>query len=152
MYVISGCLMGHNCKYNGGNNRNEAVLAFAETRPHVIACPETEARLPVPREPAEWKDGRVIDRGGKDITEDFLRGSVISMNKVLKGAEARGEEIEGAILKANSPSCGSGVIYDGTFSGSLVPGDGCFTAMLKERGIRVISEKELEADPDIFCP
>lgn len=143
MYLVSGCLLGHNCKYNGGNNYHEEVAAFCEKHSICIVCPEGAGGLPVPRPPAEYRDGKIIDREGKDVTEAFEAGAMVSLSKAIKKAEALGEEIEGAVLKANSPSCGSGQIYDGTFSGTLTKGDGCFTKKLKSIGIKVISEKEI---------
>lgn len=144
MYIISRCLLGENCKYNGGNNRNESVIAFCRDRDFLTVCPEAEAGLPVPRPPAEYaEDGRITDKEGRDVTETFLAGARKCLDAVCV-AEADGKKIEGAILKANSPSCGSGKIYDGTFSGVLTDGYGCFAGMLKAKGIKVISEKEIE--------
>ena len=127
MYIVSGCLLGHNCKYNGGNNRNEDVIDFCRGHSYCVVCPETEGGLPMPRPPAEYADGRVIDKEGRDVTKAFERGAEISLE----------------ILKANSPSCGSGQIYDGTFTGTLTAGYGCFAGKLRDRGITVISEKEI---------
>ena len=147
MYLVSRCLTGVNCKYDGGNNRNGHVIEFCRTHKVCTVCPEGESGLGCPRAPTEYEPGgtgRIVDKEGKDVTEEFLRGSRIALEKALKAAEDAGEEIEGAILKAKSPSCGSGRIYDGTFTGTLTDGDGCFTKMLKEMGIDVISEKELQ--------
>ncbi|MFR7989357.1 MAG: DUF523 domain-containing protein [Anaerovoracaceae bacterium] len=146
MYLISGCLLGHNCKYNGGNNRSEKVVDFASERSFLAVCPEGCSGLPVPRPPAEFAGERIVDREGRDVTEAFRRGAELSLRQALEEAERRGEKIEGAILKANSPSCGSGRIYDGTFSGRLKEGYGCFAEMLYKRGIKVISEKEIDND------
>ncbi len=143
MYLISGCLLGHNCKYNGGNNYHRDVVDFCRERSICVVCPEGVSGLPVPRLPAEYVQGRILDREGKDVTEAFERGAALSLEKAIRKAGEVGEEIEGAVLKAHSPSCGSGQIYDGTFSGTLTCGDGCFTRMLKDRGIKVISEKEI---------
>ena len=144
MYVISACLLGYNCKYNGGNNRCEAVVNFCKNKKYVIICPESAGRLPVPRPPAERRGDKVVDRQGKDLTEAFFRGAEISLRTAQKAAEAGEEALEGAILKANSPSCGSGRIYDGTFSDSLTEGNGVFTEMLKKRNIPVVTEKDTE--------
>ena len=144
MYIISGCLLGHNCKYNGGNNRNEDVIKFCKNKKYVVICPESAGKLPQPRPPAERIGDRIIDREGRDVTEAFCRGAEISMKISLTAAAREGETIEGAILKANSPSCGSGKIYDGTFTGSLTSGDGVFTEMLKKKNIRVITEHDRE--------
>ena len=83
-----------------------------------------------------------MSKAGEDVTEAFLKGARRCLEKVLE--KAGDEEIEGAILKARSPSCGSGVIYDGTFSGVKIPGDGVFAALLKERGIEVMTELDFE--------
>ena len=143
MYVISGCLLGHNCKYNGGNNRNEAVIEFCKGRRFCVVCPEALSGLPVPRPPAEYIGGHIVDKEGSDVTKAFEKGAQISLEKAIKEAEKLGEPIDGAILKANSPSCGSGQIYDGTFTGTLTAGYGCFAGKLRDRGIKVISEKEI---------
>ncbi len=145
MYIISRCLLGSNCKYNGGNNRCEPVIRFAREHSCCSVCPETAGGLKSPRPPAEFQGSRVRDRNGKDVTEAFVKGAQESWEQARSAAEQRGEPIEGAILKANSPSCGCGSIYDGTFSGQKIPGDGCFTRVLKEQGVEhIITEKELE--------
>ena len=147
MYIVSACLLGANCKYNGGNNDNEDVKDLCEGHRIITVCPETEGGLRFPRPPAEQVGERVIDREGKDLTDAFTRGAEICLNKVLSAAE-EGEEPELAILKANSPSCGSCRIYDGTLSGTLTDGDGVFTKLLKERGIKVITENDIKQDID----
>ncbi len=145
MYVISACLLGRDCKYNGGNNRNEQVVRFAEGHTICEVCPETAGGLPSPRDPAEQREGRVIDRSGQDLTRAFQTGAERSLEKVLAAATACGEPLEGAILKANSPSCGVDQIYDGSFTGALIPGDGFFAAALKKRGVACCTEKTLGA-------
>ena len=145
MYIISSCLLGHNCKYNGGNNRNEAVIAFCEKKKYIVVCPESAGKLPCPRPPAERQDGRIIDKEGSDVTEAFEKGAEQSLKLCLTASELKGEPLEGAILKANSPSCGCGRIYDGTFTGVLKEGDGVFTAKLRRRGIPVVTEKDTDA-------
>lgn len=142
MYIVSGCLLGHNCKYNGGNNANENVIKFCENHKYMIVCPESAGNLPTPRPPAEKIGCRIMDKEGKDVTEEFLRGAEISLEKCLEAQRSQGEKLEGAILKANSPSCGFGQIYDGTFSGKLTEGNGVFAEMLSKHGIEVITEKE----------
>ncbi|MBR0373194.1 MAG: DUF523 domain-containing protein [Mogibacterium sp.] len=149
MYIISRCLLGVNCKYNGGNNLTPDVVQFCKEHAYVTVCPESAGGLKSPREPAELlvcKDGnlRVTDRGGIDRTEAFVRGAQISLQEALDRAEALGEPVEGAVLKARSPSCGVRQIYDGTFSGTLIPGDGIFTRMLRARGIPVMTEQNLK--------
>ena len=135
-------MLGHDCKYNGGNNRNEDVIKFCEQHRHVVVCPESAGKLPTPRPPAERQGAKIIDKEGKDVTEAFVNGATVSLQTCLQLAEYSGEELKGAILKANSPSCGCGQIYDGTFSGTLTEGDGVFAEMLKKRGIQIITEKE----------
>ena len=142
MYVGTAWLLGQNCKYNGGNNRSEEVVEFCKTHKYVTVCPESAGKLPAPRPPAEKVGGRIVDKEGKDLTDAFLRGAEISLKSSMEMARLSGEEIEGAILKANSPSCGVGQIYDGTFSGTLTEGDGVFAGMLKRLGIEIITEKE----------
>ena len=153
MFIVSSCLIGNNCKYNGGNNYNEDVVEFCRNHEVILVCPETSGGLKAPRMPAEQQyinasDGnleiRVIDKEGNDLTGNFHKGAVVSLELALKQADELGEEIEGAILKANSPSCGSDNIYDGTFTGTLISGDGIFANLLKERGIPVMSEKNFK--------
>ena len=143
VYVVSACLLGHNCKYNGGNNENSAVMEFCKTHNHIGVCPEKVSGLPVPREPAEFINGRVVNRSGEDVTEYFEIGTnkVIGYLEKFTGGDL--SLISGAILKANSPSCGSGEIYDGTFSGKIISGDGMLAAALKAHGISVYTEKNL---------
>ena len=142
MYIISGCLLGHNCKYSGGNNRSEEVIAFCQDHEYIVVCPESAGNLPTPRPPAEKVGNRIMNKEGEDVTEQFLKGAEISFKICMQMASLKNQPIEGAILKANSPSCVSGNIYDGTFSGRLVDGNGVFASMLKARGIEVITEKE----------
>ena len=142
MYIVSACLLGQNCKYNGGNNRNEDVVEFCRTHKYVTVCPESAGRLPSPRPPAEKVGSKIMDKNGNDLTEAFIRGAEISLKSCMEMARLSGEEIEGAILKANSPSCGVGHIYDGTFSGTLTEGNGVFAGMLRRLGIETITEEE----------
>lgn len=142
MYLISACLAGINCKYNGKNNERHWVKEFLEGKDYMLVCPEALGDLPTPRPPAEFVEGRVLDRNGKDVTENFIRGAEKTLKQAEEKAAALGQKIELAILKANSPSCGSGRIYDGTFSGVLINGDGIFAEMLKARGIPVINEDQ----------
>ncbi|MCQ4637181.1 DUF523 domain-containing protein [Anaerovorax odorimutans] len=142
MYIISACLLGENCKYNGGNNRCQWVVDFARTHSHIPVCPETQAGLPAPRPPAEIRGSKVVDSEGKDLTEAFDRGARACYELAKKAAADAGEPIEGAILKAKSPSCGKGRIYDGTFSDRLTKGDGYLARLLKKDQIDIITEKE----------
>ncbi len=145
MIIVSGCLLGIPCKYDGGTNLSKTVKEFLANRSYVMVCPETMAGLTAPRPPAEIVDGKVFDREGIEVTEAFFLGAQKAWDLASEKARERNEEITLAILKARSPSCGSGRIYDGTFAGVVTDGDGVFAALLKEKGIRVITEEELEA-------
>lgn len=148
MYIVSKCLLGENCKYNGANNLSEDVVQFCKSHTFTSVCPETCGGLKAPRDPAEIvrsEDGffRVIDASGKDLTENFLSGAEKELENSIRTAERMGESIEGAILKANSPSCGAGKVYDGSFSRTLVEGDGIFAGRLRELGIEIANENNL---------
>lgn len=134
--LISACLMGFNCKYNGGNNAlPEELLSALRQRYRLIpVCPEAAGGLPTPRIPSERRGGRVVTRDGRDVTAAFQRGAE------LAGKLAERFDVHAALLKSNSPSCGSGTIYDGSFTGILVPGDGVTTEYLKHKNL-IISEK-----------
>jgi uncharacterized protein YbbK (DUF523 family) len=142
MYIISACLLGENCKYNGGNNLNEKVMEIVKNRNYIAVCPEVAVGFPTPRPLAEIRDGRVYNIEGKDVTEEFEKGAAIELARAKELADRLGENIELAILKSKSPSCGCGRIYDGTFTHRLAPGDGIFARLLKENGIETISEEE----------
>jgi uncharacterized protein YbbK (DUF523 family) len=142
MYIVSACLLGKNCKYSGGNNRDDRVIRFSETHRVIPVCPETEGGLKAPREPAERVGDRVLSRSGEDWTAYFKRGAETCWERAQKEAEQAGEPIEGAILKARSPSCGSGKIYDGSFPGTITDGNGCFAEILISCGIPVKTEED----------
>ena len=142
MYIISACLLGENCKYNGGNNLNEKVMEIVKNRNYIAVCPEVAVGFPTPRPPAEIRGGWVYNIEGNDVTEEFEKGAAMELARAKELADRLGEDIELAILKSNSPSCGCGRIYDGTFTHRLVPGDGIFARLLKENGIKTISEEE----------
>jgi uncharacterized protein YbbK (DUF523 family) len=137
MKLCSACLLGIKCRYDGKSARNRKVILLLKAETLIPVCPEQLGGLPTPREPAEIRGERVFTRSGKDVTENFERGA----KEVLKIAKLYG--IKEAIMKHGSPSCGSGRIYDGTFSGKTIKGDGITTAVLKENGIKVITEEDL---------
>jgi uncharacterized protein YbbK (DUF523 family) len=147
MILVSACLLGINCKYNGDNNKNEKVLNYLKDKEFVIICPEQLGGLSTPRFPSEItsNDGKCVIDGtsflknnqGIDVTENFLKGAYES----LKIAQIY--NIKEAILKEGSPSCGSNFIYDGTFKGVKKNGVGVTTALFMKNNIKVISEKEL---------
>ena len=137
--LISACLAGINCKFNGENNLLDGgILDEISKRYHLLfICPEVFGGLGTPREPAEMKDGLVVTKTAKDVSENFKFGAEIC----LKIAKLNG--CKKAILKARSPSCGSGQIYDGSFSKKLIFGDGVAAKLLKENEILVFSEDEI---------
>lgn len=137
--LISACLLGFDCKYNGGNNRMEdaAIAALRERFELIPVCPECCGGLPTPRTPAERLGDKVVSKTGADVSEQFKKGARVALGL------ARHFGIKAAILKANSPSCGSGTIYDGSFTGTLVPGDGVTAELLKKHGVRVTDENAL---------
>ena len=137
--IVSECLRGTACRYDGGAKPNSAVEELCSKVDVVGVCPETASQLPVPRPPAEQRNGRVMLKDGTDVTEDFERGARISF------AKAKSSRAPLAVLKAKSPSCGVGVIYDGTYSGSLTEGDGVFARLLEEEGICVVTEDTVES-------
>lgn len=135
--IVSACLLGRNCKYSGGNNENEAVKAFLKDKEILPVCPEIAA-LPSPRPPVEILQGRVIRRDGEDVTALYERGVEQTMEKIREfGADL-------AVLKARSPTCGSHEIYDGSFTGTRVPGMGLLARRIAALGIPVMDEEELE--------
>ena len=134
MKLCSACLLGIKCRYDGKHNLNEKVVELAKKEMLIPICPEQLAGLPTPREQAELREGRVITKTGRDVTAEFEKGA----KKVLKIAKFLG--IKEAILKQRSPSCGSGKVYDGTFSGRIIAGDGITARLLKKKGIKVITE------------
>ncbi len=135
--AVSACLIGENCKYSGGNNYSAGVVKYLEGHDVVPVCPEVLGGLPIPRKPAEIVGGVVRTGDGTPVDAEFRRGAELALKTVLE------EGAELVILQPRSPSCGAGRIYDGTFSGTLIPGDGVFAKMLKEKGIPVISAEEL---------
>ena len=138
--LISACLLGTDCKYNGGNNAlPEDVIAALERRFRLVpVCPERDGGLPTPRLPSERQGDRVRNRAGEDVTAAFRRGAELALET------ARREGCRTALLKERSPSCGSGLIYDGSFTGTVIPGDGMTAQLLKENGLTVTGETEVQ--------
>lgn len=135
--LVSACLLGLRCRYNAEPKTDERILALAKTHPLIPVCPEQLGGLSTPRPPAERLGERVVCNDGTDVTGAFIRGA----EETLLLAQTLG--CRTAILKARSPSCGHGRIYDGTFSGALVPGSGCTAELLAKNGIRIFTEDEL---------
>lgn len=137
--IVSACLLGINCKYNGGNNISEKLSALAEGNELIPVCPEVLGGLPVPRTPSEIRNGVVISKDGTVVDEAFRRGAAAALDIALQNGAGL------AVLQSRSPSCGPKEIYDGTFSGRRIPGMGVFAALLRENGIRVIDIEDLDS-------
>lgn len=135
---VSACLLGENCKYNGGNNYSAKVTEFIKGHEVVALCPEVAGGLPVPRVSAEIVDGTVKTKSGQSVDEEFRTGAQKVIKEVLK------QKVELAILQSRSPSCGVNEIYDGSFSGKKIKGQGIFAKMLMEQGIKVIDVEDIE--------
>ena len=138
--LISACLLGDNVKYSGGNNLTlELVILLEKYNVDIVkVCPECFAGLPIPRVPSEIKETKVFSKDGRDITEEFLSGA----EKTFKIAKEN--QIDFAILKERSPSCGRSYIYDGSFSGKVIQGQGLTVRKLNEENIVIFSEENLE--------
>ena len=135
--MVSACLLGRNCKYNGSNNYSEKVVDFVRDKETIEVCPEVLAGLGIPRIPIEIVNGELRDRDG--VSKDTVLREAIA--KILK--EIDGEDIDCAILKSRSPTCGPRQVYDGTFTGTLRNGAGLFAQVLMDAGIKVIDVEEL---------
>lgn len=135
--MVSACLLGENCKYNGGNNRNPELLHLLSGHEVVPVCPEVLGGLSTPRVPAEIVNGVVINREGVSVDEAFRLGAKKAIEM------ARQEKPDLIILQSRSPSCGVKEIYDGTFSGKLIPGYGVFAEMALQAGFRVIDAEDV---------
>lgn len=142
MILVSACLAGVNCRYDGDNNKDKFVEKLVKEGRAVAICPEVLGGMAIPRIPCEiiFKDGEknVYNKKGEDFTSEFKKGA----KKTLKIAQAIG--VDAAILKAKSPSCGLGRIYDGTFSDRLVEGNGLTAELLSKYGIKIYTEKQLD--------
>ncbi len=135
--MVSACLMGRDCKYNGGNNYSQKLADFLRNETVIEVCPEVLAGFPTPRPRIERVRGRVFDEFGKDVHEACLAG----VRKALCLAEEEGVDL--VILQSRSPSCGVNEIYDGTFSGVRIPGHGLFAEELLKAGFRVLDVEDL---------
>ncbi|MDF2634041.1 MAG: hypothetical protein K0R78_915 [Pelosinus sp.] len=135
MIVVSACLAGVECRYNGSSYMVPQIAEMVKQGKAIPICPEILAGLPTPRPPAEQYKGKIISVGGKDQSAEYELGAKIGLDIAVASRCQR------AILKSKSPTCGSGLIYDGTFSEKLVSGDGIFTKLLKENGIEVCTEE-----------
>jgi len=142
MYLVSACLAGINCKYNGKSNCNEKIIQLVKDRKAILVCPEQLGGLTTPREACEIiQDNKdkigVINKSGKDVTANFTKGAEETLNIAMLYS------VKKAILKAGSPSCGCGWIYDGSFTGNKIKGNGLTVQLLLKHGIKIYTEEAL---------
>ena len=142
--IVSACLLGENCKYNGGNNYTQEVAELRDKFNLIPICPECFGGLPIPRVPNEIINGRAISKNGEDFTKEYEDGAEKSLYI------ANESNCCYAVLKERSPSCGFGKIYDGTFSGTLIDGNGITADLLDKNGIRIFGESEIDKLLDEF--
>ncbi len=135
--LVSACLFGNNCRYKGDNCLNEKLLALGKDNVLIPVCPEQLGGLPTPRRPAERVGDKIISDKGVDVTEEYTRGAELAV------AIAKANNADYCVLKANSPSCGKGVVYDGTFTGGKTSGNGLTTETLLKEGFKVLTEDEI---------
>ena len=137
--LVSACLLGENCKYNGGNNYNPAVAEYVKGREVLAICPEMMAGMGCPRTPIEIVDGVLMDRDGNNVDAAMRKAVADAMELIRK------EDIQCAILQSRSPTCGVNQVYDGSFSGKLIPGSGILARTLKNAGYRVIDAEDVRS-------
>lgn len=136
--LISACLCGVNCRYSGDGKKIPELETLMEAAELIPVCPEILGGLTTPRKPSERQGDRVVMNDGTDVTAAYRRGAEES----LYLAELFGARL--ALLKERSPSCGSGEIYDGSFTGAKKPGDGVTAELLKSKGVRVFGETQIQ--------
>lgn len=136
--IVSSCLLGCNCRYKGDNCLNDRIISLTPKNTIVPVCPEQMGGLSTPRDPAERVNDRVISSAGRDVTAEYCKGAQAALYF------AKLNNVDCAILKAKSPSCGKGLIYDGTFTGAKIPGNGVTVELFENAGIKVFSEDELD--------
>lgn len=135
--LVSSCLLGRMCKYNGGHNFRQCVADFIQGNEVVEVCPEVMGGRTIPRTCIEIRDGRFVDENGLDVDEEVRAGVQMALEI------AKQEQIDIAVLKSRSPTCGVHQIYDGTFSGTLINAQGAFAQALMENGFRVLDDEDL---------
>lgn len=135
--LVSACLLGKNCKYNGGNNLNQGVLGFIEGHEVIGVCPEQLGGLSTPRLPAEMVEGIVTNKEGISVDNEFRKGAQEALAVALEN------KVDLAILQSRSPSCGVKEIYDGSFSGKKVKGQGVFARLLTKYSIKVLDAEDI---------
>lgn len=137
--LVSACLTGQNCKYNAGNNLNRNVVDYIESHHVIEICPEMLAGMECPRACAEIVNGRIMTQHGVDVDAEYRKGVELALQQI------NGSKIDLAILQSRSPTCGVNSIYDGTFHGKLIKGQGLFAQALCKKGIQVVDSEEFIA-------
>lgn len=135
--MVSACLLGENCKYNGGNNFNMKVLEYVKGHEVISVCPEVMGGLPIPRVPAEIVNGVVTTRDRRNVDKEFRAGAKEALKIAMEN------QVDLVILQSRSPSCGPKQIYDGSFSGKRIDGQGIFAKMLIENEFQIIDVEDL---------
>ncbi len=135
---VSACLVGKNTKYDGGNNYNKYVMEYLKDKDVILICPEVFGGLPTPRIPSEQLNDKVINSKNEDVTKQFNDGALISLKKLQE------ENVNVLILKERSPSCGYKKIYDGTFSKTIIDGNGIFASLALKNGFTIYTESDIE--------
>lgn len=130
--LVSACILGENCKYNGKNNKNQFAISFLKGKEIIPICPEILAGMKTPRPCAEIVNGIVMDENGNDVHSEYTHAVEIALSQI------ENEDIDFAVLQSRSPTCGVNQIYDGSFSGNLISGMGLFARALKQKGYKVI--------------
>lgn len=147
--IVSACLLGRPCKYNGSDNYDKAVADLAEKHNLIPVCPEMLGGLPCPRTPCEIAGESVLAKDGTDCTREYQLGAQKALQIALDA------QADLCVVQPRSPSCGCGRIYDGSFSGKLIEGDGVFVRLLKRNSLQVISSESLRSctlsDNELEC-
>lgn len=136
--LVSSCILGRNCKYNGGNNLNSNVIKFLKDKEVVEICPELLANMPIPRPSAELVKGIVTDIYGNNVDDSYQHASQLALEKI------KDIEIDLVILQSKSPTCGVNQIYDGSFTNKLIEGQGLFAKALIQAGYKVLDSEEFK--------
>lgn len=136
--MVSACLLGENCKYNGGNNLSEKVMKYIDGHEVIPVCPEVMGGLPTPRVPSEIVDNVVTMADGRNVDKEFRKGAQLGL--VL----AKENNVDLVVLQSRSPSCGVKQIYDGTFTGKKIDGQGIFARLLTDNGFRIMDVEDLD--------
>lgn len=136
--AVSACLVGKNTKYDGTHNYNQKVMDYLKDKEYILICPEVLGGLPTPRVPSEIVNNKVINKENIDVTDKFISGAKKALEMLIDN------NIDEVIVKSKSPSCGYKQIYDGTFTGKIIEGNGIFTTLAIQKGIKVLTEKDIE--------